>query len=88
MEYVMSNAAVAKGFTSYLGAAIGIFVVNWRFTILGLPEGFNEIDLVAAIVVLLLTLIICYSMSQSSMANMILTTLHILFIAFVIQIRF
>ncbi|GLU06956.1 hypothetical protein SLE2022_239390 [Rubroshorea leprosula] len=82
MEYVMSNAAVAKGFTSYLGAAI------WRFTILGLPEGFNEIDLVAAIVVLLLTLIICYSMSQSSMANMILTTLHILFIAFVIQIRF
>ncbi|GKU91524.1 hypothetical protein SLEP1_g5388 [Rubroshorea leprosula] len=88
MEYVMSNAAVARGFTSYLGAAIGISTAKWRFTVSALPKGFNEIDLVAAAVVLLVTLIICYSTRQSSVVNMILTALHILFIAFVIQIGF
>ncbi|XP_022744448.1 cationic amino acid transporter 7, chloroplastic-like isoform X1 [Durio zibethinus] len=88
MEYVMSNAAVARGFTSYLGAAIGISTAKWRFTVPGLPKGFNEIDLVAVAVVLILTLIICYSTRESSVVNMILTALHILFIAFVIFMGF
>ncbi|OMO91127.1 Amino acid/polyamine transporter I [Corchorus capsularis] len=88
MEYVMSNAAVARGFTAYLGAAIGVSTAKWRFTVPGLPKGFNEIDLVAVAVVLILTLIICYSTRQSSTVNMILTALHILFIAFVILMGF
>ncbi|XP_022747103.1 cationic amino acid transporter 6, chloroplastic-like [Durio zibethinus] len=88
MEYVMSNAAVARGFTSYLGAAMGISTAKWRFTVAGLPKGFNEIDLVAVAVVLILTLIICYSTRESSVLNMILTALHILFIAFVISMGF
>ncbi|XVF41303.1 hypothetical protein PTKIN_Ptkin01aG0269600 [Pterospermum kingtungense] len=84
VEYVMSNAAVARSFTSYFGAAIGISTAKWRFTVHGLPKGFNEIDLVAVAVVLILTLIICYSTRESSLLNMILTALHVLFIAFVI----
>ncbi|XWS56877.1 hypothetical protein CRYUN_Cryun09bG0123300 [Craigia yunnanensis] len=88
MEYVMSNAAVARGFTSYLGAAIGISTAKWRFTVPGLPKGFNEIDLLAVAVVLILTFIICYSTRESSVVNMILTALHILFIAFVILMGF
>ena len=88
MAYVMSNAAVARGFTSYLGAAIGISTGKWRFTVPGLPKGFNEIDLLAVAVVLILTLIICYSTRESSVVNMVLTALHILFIAFVILMGF
>ncbi|KAI3408772.1 AA_permease_C domain-containing protein [Psidium guajava] len=87
-EYVMSNAAVARSFTAYLGTAIGISHTKWRLTVTGLPKGFNEIDLVAVAVVLILTLIICYSTRESSVVNMALTALHILFIAFVILIGF
>lgn len=60
MEYVTSNAAVARSLTGYMGAAIGVSSANWRFTVGWLPKGFNEIDLVAVAVILVLTLTICY----------------------------
>ena len=60
MDYVMSNAAVARGFTAYLGTAVGVSSTKWRITVAGLPNGFNEIDIVAVIVVLAVTLITCY----------------------------
>lgn len=88
MDYVMSNAAVARSFTAYLGTAIGVSTDKWRFTVHSLPEGFNQIDIVAVIVVLIVTLVICYSTRESSVVNMVLTGLHILFIVFVIAIGF
>ncbi|GMI70083.1 cationic amino acid transporter 7 [Hibiscus trionum] len=87
-EYVMSNAAVARGFTSYLGAAMGISTAKWRFVLPFLPNGFNEIDVVAPAVVLIITLVICYSTRESSAVNMIFTAVHIIFIAFVISMGF
>ncbi|KAK8651446.1 hypothetical protein V6N13_141047 [Hibiscus sabdariffa] len=88
MEYVISNAAVARGFTPYLSAAIGVSTEKWRFTVAGLPKGFNEIDLLAVAVILILTLIICYRTRESSVVNIILTALHIIFIVFVIMMGF
>ncbi|KAM7262845.1 hypothetical protein ACFE04_000528 [Oxalis oulophora] len=88
MEYVVSNAAVSRSFSAYLGTAIGVSTSNWRFTVHGLPKGFNEIDLVAVAVILAITILICYSVRESSSVNMILTTLHILFIIFVILMGF
>ncbi|RZB43391.1 Cationic amino acid transporter 7, chloroplastic isoform B [Glycine soja] len=87
-DYVLSNAAVARGLTAYLGTTIGISSAKWRLTVPSLPKGFNEIDFVAVAVVLLITLVICYSTRESSVVNMILTALHILFIAFVIMMGF
>ncbi|KAI9118841.1 hypothetical protein K1719_010286 [Acacia pycnantha] len=84
MDYVMSNAAVARSFTAYFGTATGISATKWRLTVPWLPKGFDEIDLIAVSVVLLITLITCYSTRESSVINMILTVLHIIFIAFVI----
>ncbi|KAK2968166.1 hypothetical protein RJ640_018259 [Escallonia rubra] len=89
VDYVLSNAAVARSFTAYLGTAVGVSPgTNWRVTISGLPKGFNEIDFVAVAVVLILTLVICYSTRESSVVNMVLTSLHILFVIFVIVIGF
>ncbi|KAE8702116.1 Cationic amino acid transporter 7 [Hibiscus syriacus] len=65
-EYVMSNTAVARGFTSYLGAAMGISTTKWRFILPFLPNGFDEIDLIAPTVVMTITLVICYSTRESS----------------------
>ncbi|XP_065872913.1 cationic amino acid transporter 6, chloroplastic-like [Euphorbia lathyris] len=88
MDYVMSNAAVARSFTAYLGAAIGMSTSKWRVVVHSLPNGFNEIDLLALLVVLAVTLVICYSTRESSVVNMVLTALHILFIGFVIVMGF
>ncbi|CAL0320827.1 unnamed protein product [Lupinus luteus] len=88
MDYVMSNAAVARGFTAYFGTAIGVSSSNWRITVPHLPNGFNQIDIVAVAVILLVTFVICYSTRESSTVNMILTALHLLFIVFIIVIGF
>ncbi|XP_076957328.1 cationic amino acid transporter 6, chloroplastic-like [Bidens hawaiensis] len=86
MDYVFSNAAVARSLTTYLGTAIGVSA--WRITIASMPKGFNEIDFIAVVVIIILTLIICYSTRESSVLNMLLTGLHILFIMFVIIMGF
>ncbi|KAF5770532.1 putative amino acid/polyamine transporter I, cationic amino acid transporter [Helianthus annuus] len=89
MDYVFSNAAVARSFTTYLGTAIGVSAESkWRITITSLPKGFNEIDFIAVLVIIILTVIICYSTRESSVLNMILTALHIIFIMFVIIMGF
>ncbi|KAK9061362.1 hypothetical protein SSX86_018543 [Deinandra increscens subsp. villosa] len=89
MDYVFSNAAVARSFTTYLGTAIGVSAESkWRITITSLPKGFNQIDFIAVVVIIVLTVIICYSTRESSVLNMILTALHILFILFVIIMGF
>ncbi|KAI4373094.1 hypothetical protein MLD38_011257 [Melastoma candidum] len=88
MEYVTSNAAVARSFTAYFGTAIGVPSSKWRITVHGLPDGFNEIDLAAVGVIVILTVIICYRTHESSVMNMVLTVLHLLFILFVIVVGF
>ncbi|KAJ9540771.1 hypothetical protein OSB04_027277 [Centaurea solstitialis] len=89
MDYVFSNAAVARSLTTYLGTAIGVSAESkWRITISSLPKGFNEIDFIAVLVISILTVIICYSTRESSVLNMLLTALHILFIMFVIIMGF
>nr|XP_043633636.1 cationic amino acid transporter 6, chloroplastic-like [Erigeron canadensis] len=89
MDYVFSNAAVARSLTIYLKTAIGISAeTKWRITISSLPKGFNQIDFIAVFVIIILTIIICYSTRESSVVNMVLTTLHILFILFVVIMGF
>ncbi|KAH7855796.1 hypothetical protein Vadar_029004 [Vaccinium darrowii] len=89
LDYVLSNAAVARSFTAYLGTALGISTAaKWRITISALPKGFNEIDFFAVIAVLVITVVICYSTRESSVLNMVLTSLHILFLVFIIVVGF
>ncbi|XP_062183244.1 cationic amino acid transporter 6, chloroplastic-like [Phragmites australis] len=89
MEYVFSNAAVARSFTAYLGTAVGVDAPSkWRIVVPGLPEGFNEVDLVAVVVILLISVCICYSTKESSVVNMALTAVHVIFILFIIVMGF
>ncbi|OEL28118.1 Cationic amino acid transporter 7, chloroplastic [Dichanthelium oligosanthes] len=89
MEYVFSNAAVARSFTAYLGTAVGVDAPSkWRIPVPGLPEGFNQVDLVAVGVILLISVCICYSTKESSVVNMVLTAVHVAFILFIIVIGF
>lgn len=88
LDYVLSNAAVARSFTAYFGTAIGISTSKCRFTVTFLPEGFNQIDVIAVFVIIIITLIICYSTRESSVLNMLLTAAHLVFILFIIVMGF
>ncbi|KAL6640808.1 hypothetical protein ACP70R_021931 [Stipagrostis hirtigluma subsp. patula] len=89
MEYVFSNAAVARSFTAYLGTAAGVDAPGkWRIAVPGLPEGFDQVDLVAVGVILLVSVCICYSTKESSLVNMVLTAVHVAFILFIIVMGF
>jgi amino acid transporter len=61
MEYIFSNAVVARSFTTYLGTVVGVDTPNkCRIPVPGLPQVFNQVDLVAVGVILLLFVSICY----------------------------
>lgn len=61
LEYVLSNAAVARSFTEYLSSTFGWDDPNsWRLTVDRFAEGYNALDFPAALLVLLLTLCLCH----------------------------
>ncbi|MFS8029697.1 putative amino acid/polyamine transporter I [Helianthus anomalus] len=60
MEYVLSNAAVARSFTEYLCTAFGQEDPNaWRVEVDGLLKGYNMMDFPAVALIVLLTLCLC-----------------------------
>ncbi|GAV90890.1 AA_permease_2 domain-containing protein/AA_permease_C domain-containing protein [Cephalotus follicularis] len=85
MEYVLSNAAVARSFTDYLCHAIGENDSNsWRVEVDGLVEGYNMLDFPAVALILLLTFCLCHSTRESSIMNLIMTVFHVVFFGFII----
>lgn len=61
MEYVFSNAAVARSFTEYLSIAFGENDPNvWRVEVPGLPKDYNMLDFPAVALILILTLFLCH----------------------------
>lgn len=61
MEYVLSNAAVARSFTSYAASAAGALQEDaWRVKVNSFAPGYDHIDFVAVSVVVLLTVCLCF----------------------------
>jgi amino acid transporter len=57
MEYVLSNAAVARSFTDYLASTFGVTEHNaWRIIV----DGYNALDVPAVALILLITVCLCY----------------------------
>ncbi|KAG8659523.1 cationic amino acid transporter 6, chloroplastic [Manihot esculenta] len=85
MEYVLSNAAVARSFTDYFCRAVGESHPNsWRVEVDGLVKGYDKLDFIAVALILLLTLCLCHSTKESSMLNLIMTVFHVIFFGFII----
>ncbi|KAA8525976.1 hypothetical protein F0562_007924 [Nyssa sinensis] len=85
MEYVLSNAAVARSFTDYLCCAFGENDPNsWRIEVDGLIKGYNMLDFPAVAIIALLTLCLCHSTKESSILNLIMTVFHVAFFGFII----
>jgi len=89
MEYVLSNAAVARSFTSYFPSVFGIVHKDaWRIEANGLAEGYNMLDFPAFALVILLTICLCHSTKESSILNIAVTSFHLLFFTFIIVAGF
>ncbi|CAM0903537.1 unnamed protein product [Alopecurus aequalis] len=89
LEYVLSNAAVARSFTDYLASTCGVTEPDaWRIEVAGIAKGYSALDFPAVALILLLTLCLCYSTKESSTLNMVLTAFHLLFFAFIIVAGF
>ncbi|OVA19815.1 Amino acid/polyamine transporter I [Macleaya cordata] len=84
MEYVLSNAAVARSFTEYLCRAVGVDPDSWRVEVDGLTQGYNKLDFPAVALVLVLTLCLCHSTKESSILNLIMTVFHVIFFSFIV----
>lgn len=85
MEYVLSNAAVARAFTEYLCSAFGYDDKNcWRLKVDGLVKGYNNLDFLAVALILLLTICLCRSTKESSILNSIMTIFHVIFFGLII----
>lgn len=81
--------AVARAFTSYLCTVFGNTDTNaWRIYVEWLPSDMNYIDLPAVALLLVLTLLSCWSTKESSTFNIITTVIHIAFILFIIVAGF
>ncbi|KAB5573976.1 hypothetical protein DKX38_001170 [Salix brachista] len=88
MEYVLSNAAVARSFTEYLCHAAGENPSSWRVEVDGVAEGYNMLDFPAVALILLLTLCLCHSTKESSILNLVMTVFHVIFFGFIIIVGF
>ncbi|XAR54888.1 hypothetical protein NMG60_11030215 [Bertholletia excelsa] len=89
MEYVLSNAAVARSFTDYLSRAFGVnHSDSWRVEVYKFPKGYNMMDFPAVALITLLTLCLCHSTKESSVLNLIMTVFHVVFFAFIIIVGF
>ncbi|CAM6094588.1 unnamed protein product [Calypogeia fissa] len=89
MEYVLSNAAVARTFLPYLISAFSSESADaWRIKASGLAIGFNHLDFVALSLVLLITIGLCYSSKHSAICNLAVTVVHLIFIIFIILVGF
>ncbi|KAH9299440.1 hypothetical protein KI387_031122, partial [Taxus chinensis] len=89
MEYVLSNAAIARGFTTNFASVFGIMHENaWRIRANGLADGYNMLDFPAVGLVILLSICLCYSTKESSTLNIAVTFFHLLLYGFIIVAGF
>lgn len=85
MEYVISNAVVARNFTSYLATVFEVSDPDtWRVKAEGLSPGYNMLDFPALAVIILLTICICWSTKMSCKVNVVMTLFHLALIAFIL----
>ncbi|KXZ55291.1 hypothetical protein GPECTOR_3g427 [Gonium pectorale] len=83
LEYTLSAAAVAKGFTAYTAALLGVNVKYLR-----LQASVLTLDVPAAGAVVLMSLILMRSTADSALFNILVTGLNLLLILFVLGAGF
>ncbi|KAL4200657.1 hypothetical protein AMTRI_Chr02g212250 [Amborella trichopoda] len=82
-EYIVSNAAVARAWTSYLASLCNRSPDSFRITTSLAPD-YNVLDPIAVAVILAVSLAALFSTKHSSRFNYIASIVHVIIILFVI----
>jgi amino acid transporter len=89
MEYVLSGAAVARGFTSYFCTVFGNTDTNaWRIYVPSFANDFQYLDPIAFSLIVVLTVLLCWGSKESAWTNLITTIVHLILIAFIVVLAF
>ncbi|KAL3616842.1 catalase A [Castilleja foliolosa] len=84
LEYVISNAAVARSWTSYLAALCNHKPETFRIHAPALSDGYNHLDPIAVAVIAAICVMAVLSTKGSSRLNYIASVVHIIIILFII----
>ncbi|KAL6751059.1 amino acid permease-domain-containing protein [Haematococcus lacustris] len=83
LEYTLSAAAVAKGFTAYFAQLIGVNLSRLR-----LQASIFTLDFPALLAVVVASLVLARSTRESSLLNSVVVALHLLLVIFVFAAGF
>ncbi|XP_057824958.1 cationic amino acid transporter 1 [Cryptomeria japonica] len=83
LEYVVSGAAVARAWTSYLASLVNHHADDFRIKT-QLSEGYNQLDPIAVAILFITAVIAIKSTKSASKINYIASAIHIVIILFVV----
>ncbi|XP_043688423.1 cationic amino acid transporter 1-like [Telopea speciosissima] len=83
-EYVISCAAVARSWSSYLATLLNHNPNDFRIVISNLPQDFNQLDPIAVCIISIVCVAAVFSTKFSSRFNYIASVLHLAIIVFII----
>ncbi|KAL3833702.1 hypothetical protein ACJIZ3_008438 [Penstemon smallii] len=84
LEYIIGGAAVARSWTSYFATLCSYKPVDFRIHAHSLAEGYNQLDPIAVVVIIIICAIAVFSTKASSRLNYVASVVHLLVIVFII----
>ncbi|CAH9103731.1 unnamed protein product [Cuscuta europaea] len=84
LDYIISGAAVARSWTSYLATLLNKDPQSFLITAHGLAEGYNRLDPIAVVVCFIICILAIISTKGSSRFNYIASIVHMVVILFII----
>ncbi|XP_068655866.1 cationic amino acid transporter 1-like [Aristolochia californica] len=84
LEYLVSGAAVARGWTSYFATLINRHPDDLRIIVPSLAENYNHLDPIAVVVLFVIGAGAIFSTKASSRFNYVASIIHVVIIIFVI----
>ncbi|KAJ0980740.1 hypothetical protein J5N97_008995 [Dioscorea zingiberensis] len=84
MEYVISGAAVARSWTSYFATLLNHHPNDFRILAPSLSPNYNQLDPLAVLITVLISLIPVFSVKGSSRFNYLFSILHIAVLLFIV----
>ncbi|KAG8365657.1 hypothetical protein BUALT_Bualt18G0128800 [Buddleja alternifolia] len=84
LEYIIGGAAVSRSWTSYFATLCNHKPADFRINVHSLPEGYNQLDPIAIVVIILVCILAVVSTKGSSVLNYIASVVHLIVILFII----
>ncbi|XP_077242247.1 cationic amino acid transporter 1-like [Tasmannia lanceolata] len=83
-QYIVSNAAVARSWTSYFATLLNLNPDKLRIIVPSLAANYNHIDPIAVLITIIIGIAAALSTKGSSRFNYIATIVHLIIIVFII----